>query len=435
MSVVRISPAPRLAGAIRIPPDKSITHRALLLGALSDRLVRVERPLDSEDTFATLRAVEACQVSVDGLLGAQVEIAGQGLRGLEPPPMIDCANSGTLMRLLAGILAGQVGGDTLLAGDDSLCRRPMNRIARPLRAMGVEVVTTPGGTPPMVVRGAAGLRAMEHRLEVASAQVKSCILLAGLFADGETWVEEPAPSRDHTERMLAAAGVPMLFDGETRVGVRGPVRTLALPDLAVPGDISSAAFHLVAAALLADPEVRLIGVNLNPRRTGILDVMQRMGANIRVEPGSEVAGEPCGDLVVQRAGTFHATEVTPEEVPRLIDELPMVGLLGAFAAGTTVVRGAEELRVKESDRIATVVAALRAMGVRAEERPDGFAVTGAPRLMGGTVEAHGDHRLAMLGAVAGLASVEGVSVVGFEAASVSYPGFAADLAALGAVPS
>jgi 3-phosphoshikimate 1-carboxyvinyltransferase len=433
MSIVRISPAARLSGSLRVPPDKSITHRALLFGALSDRTVRVERPLDSEDTFATLTAVEACGAEVDGLLGAGVQIAGRGAYGLRPPPMIDCANAGTLMRLLAGILAGYPGGDTLMAGDDSLCRRPMNRIAKPLRAMGADIVTTPGGTPPMAVRGRRPLLAMEHRLEVASAQVKSCILLAGLYADGETWVEEPVASRDHTERMLAAAGVSILRDGERRVGVRGPVESLALPDLTVPGDISSAAFHLVAGALRADPEVRLVGVNLNPRRTGILDVMERMGVTIRVDAGSDVAGEPCGDLIVERAGTLHATEVEPEEVPRLIDELPMVGLLAAFAAGTTVVRGAEELRVKESDRIATVVAALRALGVRAEERPDGFAVTGSPRLLGGEVEAQGDHRLAMLGAIAGLASEEGVSVVGFEAAAVSYPGFASDLASLGAV--
>jgi len=433
MTVVRIPPVPRLAGRVSVPPDKSITHRALLLGALSDRTVTIERPLESDDTLATLNAVEACGATVDGLLGRRVEMEGRGLRGLSPPPMIDCANSGTLMRLLTGILVGQPGEDVILDGDESLRRRPMGRIAAPLRAMGAHVVTAPGGTPPLAVSGGRPLAALDHRLEVASAQVKSCLLLAGLFADGETWVEEPAPSRDHTERMLAAAGVAVLRDGERRVGVRGPVASLALPDLEVPGDISSAAFHLVAGALLADPEVRLAGVNLNPRRSGILRVLERMGVRVRVIPGPEVAGEPCGDLVVERAGTLQATEVAPEEVPSLIDELPLVGLLGAFAAGTTVVRGAEELRVKESDRIATVVAALRALGARAEERSDGFAVTGARRLLGGGMEAHGDHRLAMLGAIAGLASVEGVSVGGFEAAAVSYPGFAADLAALGAV--
>ncbi|MEW6582171.1 MAG: 3-phosphoshikimate 1-carboxyvinyltransferase, partial [Actinomycetota bacterium] len=365
--------------------------------------------------------------------GRSLSIAGRGLRGLRPPPVIDCANSGTLMRLLTGILVGQPPADVVLDGDGSLRRRPMGRIAAPLAAMGASVVTSPGGTPPISVTGGQPLRGIRHDLPVASAQVKSAILLAGLYADGETWVTEPAASRDHTERMLVACGVDLLRDGSA-VGVRGPVDHLALPDLEVPGDISSAAFHLVAGALLADPQVRLTGVNLNPGRTGILDVLQRMGVRVRVEPGPDLAGEPAGDLVVERAGTLHATEVAPDEVPRIIDELPLVGLLAAFAAGTTVVRGAAELRVKESDRIASVVAALRALGARAEEREDGFAVTGAPRLTGGVMASGGDHRLAMLGAVAGLASVEGVTVQGFEAAAVSYPGFAADLAALGAGP-
>ena len=433
MASVRIAPAPRLAGSVRVPPDKSITHRALLLAALSDRRVLIERPLDSEDTAATLNAVEACRVEVSGLLGHSLEIRGHGLRGLRPPPLIGCGNSGTLMRLVAGALVGQAADRVLLDGDESLRRRPMLRIAVPLREMGAQVVTAPGGVPPMVVSGGNALTGVTHRLEVASAQVKSCLLLAGLFAEGETWVHEPAPSRDHTERMLAASGVPILRDGVLGVGIRGPVAGIDLPDLEVPGDPSSAAFHLVAGALLADPSVRLVGVNLNPRRTGLLRVMERMGATVDMQLGPEVAGEPCGDLVVTRAGTLHATEIAPEEVPTLIDELPLVGLLGALAAGTTVVRGAEELRVKESDRIATVVQALRALGVRAEERTDGFEVTGAPRLVGGTVEAHGDHRLAMLGAIAGLVSAEGVTVSGFEAAAVSYPGFASDVAALGGV--
>jgi 3-phosphoshikimate 1-carboxyvinyltransferase len=432
MPVVRIAPVPGLRGTVRVPPDKSITHRALLLGALSDRAVAVAHPLDSADTAATLNAIEACRVRVEGALGDRVVVAGRGLRGLVPPPAIDCANSGTLMRLLAGILVGQRADRVVLDGDASLRRRPMGRIAAPLRAMGATIYTAPGGTPPLVVSGGRPLRALEHRLEVASAQVKSCLLLAGLVADGETWVHEPAPSRDHTERMLEAAGVPVLRAGERSVGVAGPVAGIALPDLAVPGDFSSAAFHLVAGLLLADPEIRLAGVNLNPRRTGLLAVVERMGGRVRVDAGADVAGEPCGDLVVERADVLHATEVAPEEVPSLIDELPLVGLLGALAAGTTEVRGAAELRVKESDRIAAVVRALRALGAVAEERPDGFAVTGAPRLPGGAVDAAGDHRIAMLGAVAGLASVEGVSVTGFEAAGVSYPGFAADLVGLGA---
>jgi 3-phosphoshikimate 1-carboxyvinyltransferase len=340
-------------------------------------------------------------------------------------------NAWTLMRLLPGLLVGSQADHVILDGDESLRRRPMGRIATPLRRMGAAVFTSPGGLPPLVVSGSQQLRALRHDLAIASAQVKSCILLAGLFADGETWVSEPVPSRDHTERLLAAAGVPMLrADGA--VGVRGPVAGIALPDLAVPGDFSSAAFHLVAGALLGDPEVRLTGVNLNPLRTGLLAVMRRMGAEIEVIAGPDIAGEPAGDIVVRRTDRLEATEVAPEEVPAMIDELPLVGLLGARARGTTSVRGAAELRVKESDRIAAVVRALRGMGVNAQELPDGFAVIGGPAIAGGSMHAGHDHRFAMLGAVAGLASRDGVSVAGFEAAAVSYPGFAADLKALGA---
>jgi 3-phosphoshikimate 1-carboxyvinyltransferase len=417
-----------------VPPDKSLTHRALLLSAVSDREVRVGRPLDSADTGATLQAVERCGVTVEGHLGDSVRISGRGLRGLRPPPALDCANAGTLMRLITGLLVGQFMEHVVLDGDDSLRGRPMTRVARPLRAMGATVFTAPGGTPPLVVSGGAALAGVEHHLQVASAQVKSCLLLAGLFAEGTTWVHEPISSRDHTERMLEASGVSLLREGGA-VGVAGPVAGLSLPDMEVPGDFSSAAAHLVAGALLGDPEVRLEGVNLNPGRTGLIAVMRRMGVEIREEAGEPVAGEPCGTLSVSRTEGLRATEVEPHEVPAMIDELPLVGLLGALAEGTTVVRGAAELRVKESDRIASVVRALRALGVDASEREDGFAVTGSGRIAGGAVESLGDHRLAMLGAVAGLVSDEGVSVRGFEAVAVSYPGFARDLAGLGAVPA
>jgi 3-phosphoshikimate 1-carboxyvinyltransferase len=434
MAAVRVAPVPLLRGTLQVPSDKSLTHRALMLAAVSDRPVRIGRPLDSEDTGATLAAVEACGAAVEGHLGDALTVEGRGLRGLRPPPGIDCANAGTLMRLIAGLLVGQPVDHVVLDGDASLRLRPMTRIARPLRAMGAEVFTAPGGTPPVVVSGRAPLSGIEHRLEVASAQVKSCILLAGLFAEGTTWVSEPAPSRDHTERMLQAAGVTLLREGGA-VGLVGPVAGLALPDVEVPGDFSSAAAHLVAGALLGDPEVRLERVNLNPGRTGLLGVMRRMGVDVSEEPGPPVAGEPCGALVVSRTEGLRATEVAPEEVPAMIDELPLVGLLGAMAAGTTVVRGAAELRVKESDRIASVVRALRALGVDAREREDGFEVRGGAGIAGGAMESVGDHRLAMLGAVAGLVSREGVSVGGFEAVGVSYPGFARDLASLGGVPA
>ena len=354
MSIVRVASAPALRGVLRVPPDKSITHRALLLGSLSDRAVTVTRPLDSEDTAATLHAVEALRAEVRGRIGERVVVRGRGLRGLVGPPALDCANAGTLMRLVIGILVGQTADHTLLDGDDSLRRRPMGRVARPLRAMGAQVWTTPEGTPPLVVSGGRPLRGMEHELQVASAQVKSCLLLAGLFAEGETWVREPAPSRDHTERMLEAAGVPLLRSNGA-VGVAGPVESISLPDIEVPGDISSAAFHLVAGVLRADPEVRLQGVNLNPRRTGLLDVLARMGAPVEVIEGEPMAGEPAGEVVVRRAGVLQATEVAPEEVPSLIDELPLVGLLGAFAAGTTVVRPSAP---SAASRIADLICAL-----------------------------------------------------------------------------
>lgn len=433
MPTVHIAPVPGMRGSLRVPSDKSLTHRALMLAGVSDRVVRIEDALDSADTAATAAAVAACGVPMEGDLGrGAIVVSGRGLRGLRPPAAIDCMNAGTLMRLLPGLLVGQGPGRVVLDGDESLRLRPMARIAAPLAAMGAPISTAPGGTPPVVVEGGAALRAMEHRLSVASAQVKSCILLAGLFADGETWVSEPVPSRDHTERLLEAAGVAVLR-ASGAVGVRGPATGLSLPDVRIPADISSAAPHLVAAALLADPEVRLTGVNLNPGRTGLLGVMERMGAAVRIEPADDVAGEPCGTIVVTRAERLTGTEVAPEEVPSMIDELSLVALLGAMAHGATTVRGAQELRVKESDRIATVVGALRALGVRADEREDGFTVHGEGRIAGGAMASGGDHRLSMFGAVAGLLSTDGVSVRDFEAVAVSYPGFAADLASLGAV--
>ena len=432
MTTLNFRPAAALSGSVAVPPDKSLTHRAFLLGAISDRAVTVENPLDSEDTHATLQAVRALGAGVQGSVrDDRVVITGRGVRGLTPPPVIDCMNAGTLMRLVAGILVGQTGDVTILDGDESLCRRPMRRIVDPLHAMGAVIEPTDDGTPPLAVRTGRPLRGVVHDLPVASAQVKSCVLLAGLNAEGETWVREPVPSRDHTERMLRAAGVDLL-ERDGMVGVRGPVATLSLPDIRVPGDFSSAAFAIVAGVLRGDPEVRVTGVNLNPGRTGLLGVLARMGADVRVEPGPDVAGEPCGDIVVRRTSLLQATDVTAAEVPSMVDELPLVGLLGALAAGITTVSGAHELRVKESDRVATVVGLLRAVGASADEREDGFVVTGGRSIPGGEVQSDGDHRLAMLGALAGMVSEGGVTVHGFEASAVSYPGFVDDMASLGA---
>ena len=434
MTTVTFRPADAVAGTVAVPPDKSITHRAILLAAISDRRVVIDNPLQSDDTGATLGAVRALGAGVEGGIGdGRVVVTGRGVRGLVPPPVIDCMNAGTLMRLVAGILVGQRPGEvTVLDGDDSLRRRPMRRIADPLVAMGAAVTPTGEGTPPVAVRPGLPLHGMVHDLPVASAQVKSCVLLAGLNAEGETWVREPVASRDHTERMLRAAGVDVM-ERDGMVGIAGPIAGLALPDVTVPGDFSSAAFAIVAGVLRGDPAVKVTGVNLNPGRTGLLAVLARMGADVVVQPGPDVAGEPSGDVVARRGGILQATEVTGDEVPSMVDELPLVGLLGALAAGTTVVRGAGELRVKESDRIRTVVELLRAVGADAEERDDGFVVRGQMSLPGGEVRSHGDHRLAMLGALAGLASQSGVTVHGMEAAAVSYPSFTDDMRRLGAV--
>lgn len=414
-----------LRGALRAPADKSISHRAGLLGAMGEGETVVERYLDSADTDSTLKAVAALGAEVERD-GTTVRIKGVGLRGAHSAE-IDVGNAGTLMRLLPGWLAGQPHGEWVLDGDASIRRRPVDRVAEPLRAMGADVEHEAGGLPPLRLRGAS-LHGMTYEMPVASAQVKSCLLLAGLLADGETTVVEPAPSRDHTERMLAAAGATVRAGGRT-VTV-APAERLHPGRIVVPGDISSAAFFLVAATLVAGSEVTVEGVGLNPTRTGLLSVLERMGAAVEVEPEDGAsAGEPIG-RVTARTAELRGTEITGDEIPLLIDELPLVALLGCFAEGETVIRDAEELRRKESDRIATVGAALRALGGGVEETVDGMVVTGTGGFKGGSIESHGDHRIAMLGAVAGLASREGVEVDGMEAAAVSYPGFEADLSSL-----
>jgi 3-phosphoshikimate 1-carboxyvinyltransferase len=334
------------------------------------------------------------------------------------------------MRLLPGWLAGQEGRSYTLDGDASIRRRPVDRIAEPLRAMGARIEATDGSLPPFSVHG-AHLQGVEYVLPVASAQVKSCVLLAGLTATGQTVVREPAPSRDHTERMLLAAGVSVTRDGDA-IAVACQDE-LAFEEVTVPGDLSSAAFLIAAGLLVPGSRLLLEGVNTNWTRAGFVRIAQRMGAIVLgplEEVGAELsAGEPMGDLDVT-AGPLVGTVVEAGEVPLAIDELPLVALLGCFAEGETIVRGAGELRLKESDRIATVVDGLRGLGADIEATDDGFAVRGEGGLRGGVLHAHGDHRLAMLGAVAGLASREGVEVVGMEAADVSYPGFAEDVAAL-----
>ena len=427
----RFEPSGPLRGTIDTPPDKSISHRAALLGAMGTEPVRIRGYLRGEDTLSTLAAVRALGAAVEDS-GTEIVIRGRGLRGpLEEPGTIDVGNAGTLMRLLPGWLAGLPSGSWTLDGDDSIRRRPVDRIAAPLQAMGARLDARDQRLPPFTVH-ASPLTGIIYNMPVASAQVKSCVLLAGLLARGETTVIEPEASRDHTERMLLAAGADARRDGR-RVTV-APAEAIALPDLTVPGDPSSAAFHLAAAAIVPGSRVTLRNMGSNWTRTGFVRILVRMGATLGapLEPAHAplTPGEPVCDLEMAHA-ELRGTEVGAEEVPLAIDELPLVALLGCFAEGETVVTGAGELRVKESDRIATVVDGLRGLGAEIEATADGFVVSGTGSLRGGVLRAHGDHRLAMLGAVAGLASAEGVEVVGMEAAAVSYPGFLDDLAHLG----
>ncbi len=417
---MRIEPAAAIVGHFAVPGDKSISHRAVLLGALGEGETRVRGWGRSADTEATARAMRALDVDVHDVADDELVITGVGLRGLRAPEgAVDCANAGTLMRLLTGILAGQ-DGRFELTGDESLRSRPMERIAEPLRRMGARVETTDGHAP-VVVEGSGSLRGIDYTLPVASAQVKSTLLLAGLNASGPTTVVEPAPTRDHTELLLEAAGV-RVRRGPTSVTIE-PAAALRLGEVNVPGDFSSAAPLLVAAALVPGSDVTVHGVGLNPRRTGLLDVLERMGARIAVYNRRREAGEPVGDVRLQYAELV-ATRVGAGEVPLLVDELPLVALAASHARGETVVSGAEELRHKETDRVEAVADGLRATGVHIQARPDGWSITGVPsRLRGGQVDARGDHRIAMLGAIAGLASREGVEVGGAETVAVSFPGF------------
>jgi 3-phosphoshikimate 1-carboxyvinyltransferase len=416
---VTIRPATAVRGHIAVPGDKSISHRAVLLGALGEGEARVRGFGRSADTETTIAAVRALGVAVHEEDVDVLRIEGAGLRGLRAPEgPIDCGNSGTTLRLLAGILAGQKGRFEL-TGDDSLRRRPVDRVAEPLARMGAAVEST-GGRPPLAVEGGE-LRAIRYELPVASAQVKSCVLLAGLYAHGRTTVVEPLPTRDHTELMLRAAGVRVTRQ-QRRISV-DPVERLRLGGVVVPGDFSAAAPFVVAATLLPGSELTIHDMGLNPRRTGLLDVLARMGARITIFHRHRSGGEPVGDLEV-RSAELVATRVRAEEVPLLVDELPLFALAAACARGESAVEGAEELRVKESDRIETVTAALRSLGVRIAAQDDGFTVRGVPtRPRGGRMSSDGDHRIAMLGAVAGLVSREGVRLGEPEAVAVSFPGF------------
>jgi len=420
-----------LRATVRVPGDKSISHRAAILNALASGPATVHNFLTAEDCLATLDCLRALGVDCrleEQQAEATMKVEGVGLTGLrEPEDVLDARNSGTTMRLLAGLLAGQP-FLSLLTGDASLRSRPMARIVTPLREMSAQVWARAGDTcAPLAIRGGR-LRGISYRTPVASAQVKSALLLAGLFAQGETTVEEPATSRDHTERMLAAMGADLRREGAA-VRLAPPSQPLRPLNLRVPGDLSAAAFWMVAAALHPDAEVSLPGVGLNPTRTGLIEVLHRMGADIEVGEERIVGGEPVADITV-RSSSLTGTVVEGGLLPRLIDEVPVLAVAAALARGPTVIRDAAELRVKESDRLATVAAELRRLGARLEERPDGLVIEGGARLRGAAVDSHGDHRLAMALAVAGLLAEGETVVAGSEAAAVSYPGFWRDLEAL-----
>jgi 3-phosphoshikimate 1-carboxyvinyltransferase len=443
--MTRFDPSGPLRGWLRPPSDKSISHRAALIAAMGEGETEITAYLDAADTRSTLAAVAALGAQVSTAPQASWMTVGPGLQGLPPdlrvapslgvriqgvglrgarPATIDVGNAGTLLRLLPGWLAGQEGGRWLLDGDESIRRRPVDRIAVPLREMGAQLSCREDRLPPLDIEGAP-LRGITYEMPIASAQVKSCLLFAGLLAEGETRVIEPLPSRDHTERMLAAAGATIERQGNTVV--LRPAERLEWSSILVPADISSAAFFAVAALLVEGSDVALEGIGINPTRTGLLTILERMGAEIEREGELVEGGGPIARLRV-RSAQLRGTEVGGAEIPLAIDELPLVALAACFAEGTTTIRDAEELRRKESDRIETVTTALRALGGRVEPTEDGMVIEGTGGLRGGTINSHGDHRIAMLGAVAGLASREGVEVVGMDAAAVSYPGFEADLA-------
>ena len=414
----RVSPARSLLGVVELPPDKSIAHRAALLAALADgtsRLVNYSPAADPQSTLACLRQLGVpIYEDEHGIL----IVEGRGLEGLQAPDRpLDCGNSGTTMRLLAGILAGQP-FDSTLVGDASLSRRPMERIATPLRQMGAELTLTDGHAP-IHIRGGRTLQSITYRLPVPSAQVKSCVLLAGLFAEGETTVIETVPSRDHTERMLGLSVVEM--NGARYLTVRGGMRIPART-WTIPRDFSAAAFFLVAGTIVPDSEIRLPGVGLNPSRAALLDVLRAMGADITVENERSYGGEPIADLTV-RSSTLHGVQVGGTLIPNLIDEIPVLAVAAACATGRTEVRDAAELRVKETDRIAAMAENLQALGAHVEVFDDGLAIEGDHRLRGTTVRSFGDHRIAMAMGVAGLVAEGETLIEGAECARISFPGF------------
>jgi len=415
----QVAPGGALTGRIRVPGDKSISHRSIMLGSIAEGVTRVSGFLEGEDALATMNVFRALGVRIDGPERGNVTVHGVGLRGLKAPStVLDCGNSGTSMRLLSGLLAGQ-NFDCELTGDASLRRRPMQRVAAPLGQMRAEIKTAEGGRPPLKIMGISNLRGIDYRMPIASAQVKSALLLAALYARGRTCVTEPAPTRDHTERMLGAFGYPVERSGST-VCVAGGGK-LTATSIDVPADISSAAFFMVGASIAPGSDLTLEHVGVNPTRTGAIDILRLMGANIELINQREAGGEPVADIRVRHA-ELKGIEIPVELVPLAIDEFPVLFVAAANARGVTVLRGAGELRVKESDRIQVMADGLQALGIAAEPAADGMRVTGG-RYGGGVVASHGDHRVAMAFAVAALRAYTPITITDCANVATSFPGF------------
>lgn len=419
MSTFHISPGGALRGSIRVPGDKSISHRSIMLGALADGVTEVEGFLEAEDCLATMKAFQAMGVAIEHLGAGRVRIQGVGLHGLKAPDApLYMGNSGTSIRLLSGLLAGQA-FDSELTGDVSLSKRPMRRVTEPLATMGARIDTADGGTPPLKIHGGSHLRGIDYPMPMASAQVKSCLLLAGLYADGRTCVTEPAPTRDHTERMLAGFGYAVHRDGATACVEGGGA--LKAMHIQVPADISSAAFFLVGASIAPGSDLTLEHVGINPTRIGVLNILRAMGADLSLVNERQVGGEPVADIRVRHA-PLKGIAIDEADVPLAIDEFPALFVAAACAEGRTVLTGAEELRVKESDRIAAMAEGLGTLGVRAEATADGIIIDGGP-IGGGDIESHHDHRIAMAFAMAGLRAGADITIHGCENVNTSFPSF------------
>jgi len=416
---IELSRARRFKGELYPPPDKSISHRAVIFSSLSKGESIIKNFLRAEDPFRTINAFRALGVEIKDT-GDEILIKGKGIRGLrEADDVIDCGNSGTTMRLLSGVLSGNP-FFSVLTGDESLRRRPMSRVIIPLRAMGAEITAREDNYPPLSIRGRK-LNAITYAMPVASAQVKSAILLAGLYAEGETEIVEPSKSRDHTERMLPAFGAQVRVEG-LNITIKGRTELKGL-DITVPGDFSSAAFFIAGALLIKDSEIVLKGVGINPTRTGLIDVLRQMGADIEITGIREVSGEPVADIFCRGGRALKAVTITGKEIPAMVDEFPILCVAATQAAGTTTISGAGELRVKESDRIWAMAGALRKMGAEIEEFDDGLCIKGRTDLQGATVESYGDHRIAMAMSIAALIADGTTTVKDISSVNISFPGF------------